>query len=119
LDGQRQGGVFLAEFFGFGDSEVTHPLQCTKDRKGLNSRKQSTKRGELQHHVKEYVLKGSEVHTDALKSYNGLADEYTHNVIDHAQCHAKGHVHMNGLENFWSLSKRAIRGTYENPFRKS
>jgi transposase-like protein len=73
---------------------------------------ETTKRGELQHHVKEYVLKGSEIHTDALKSYNGLADEYTHNVIDHAVCYAKGHVHTNGLENFWSLLKRAIRGTY-------
>jgi transposase-like protein len=73
---------------------------------------QTTKTGELQGNVREYVLKGSEVHTDALRSYNGLADEYTHHVIDHAQCYAKGHVHTNGLENFWSLLKRAIRGTY-------
>ena len=35
-----------------------------------------------------------------------------HNVIDHAECYAKGHVHTNGLENFWSLLKRGIRGTY-------
>jgi transposase-like protein len=41
-----------------------------------------------------------------------LSDEYTHNVIDHAVCYAKGHVHTNGLENFWSLLKRGIRGTY-------
>src|SRR6266404_3123005 len=67
---------------------------------------------ELQSTVREYVLKGSEVHTDALKSYDGLASDYTHNVIDHAVCYAKGHVHTNGLENFWSLLKRGIRGTY-------
>jgi transposase-like protein len=72
----------------------------------------TTRTGELQGNVREYVLKGSEVHTDALKSYNGLANDYVHHVIDHAQCYAKGHVHTNGLENFWSLLKRAIRGTY-------
>ena len=72
----------------------------------------TTKKAELQGQVREYVLKGSEVHTDALKSYEGLADEYTHNVIDHAECYVRGHVHTNGLENFWSLLKRAIKGTY-------
>lgn len=72
----------------------------------------TTKKAELQSQVCEYVLKGYEVHTDALKSYQGLADEYTHNVIDHAECYVRGHVHKNGLENFWSLLKRAIKGTY-------
>jgi hypothetical protein len=62
--------------------------------------------------VREYVLKGSEVHTDSLRSYNGLAEEYTHNVIDHAEAYVRGHVHTNGMENFWSLLKRTIRGTY-------
>ena len=73
---------------------------------------ESTKKPELQSHVREYVLKGSEVHTDALKSYDGLNDEYTHNVIDHAVEYVRGNVHTNGLENFWSLLKRAIKGTY-------
>lgn len=72
----------------------------------------TTKKPELQGHVREYVLKGSEVHTDALKSYQGLDDDYTHNVIDHAECYARGNVHTNGLENFWSLLKRTIKGTY-------
>ena len=48
----------------------------------------------------------------ALASYNGLRDDYVHHVIDHAQCYAKGHVHTNGLENFWSLLKRTLGGTY-------
>lgn len=72
----------------------------------------TTKKPELQGNVREYVLKGSEVHTDALKSYEGLNDEYTHNVIDHAVSYVNGNVHTNGLENFWSLLKRAIKGTY-------
>jgi transposase-like protein len=72
----------------------------------------NTRKPELQGQVRKYVLKGAEVHTDALKSYDGLSDEYTHNVIDHADCYVKGHVHTNGLENFWSLLKRTIKGTY-------
>ena len=38
--------------------------------------------------------------------------KYEHFVIDHAEKYADGQVHTNGLENFWSLLKRAIRGTY-------
>ena len=67
---------------------------------------------ELQGNVREYVLKGSEVHTDALLSYEGLNEDYTHQVIDHAEAYVNGHVHTNGLENFWSLLKRTIKGTY-------
>lgn len=52
------------------------------------------------------------VYTDALKSYNGLQAEYVHGVIDHAEQYVNGNVHTNGCENFWSLLKRALRGTY-------
>jgi hypothetical protein len=37
---------------------------------------------------------------------------YTHQVIDHAECYVKGNVHTNGLENFWALFKRCIKGTH-------
>jgi len=72
----------------------------------------NVRRTGLQKHIKSEVAEGSEVFTDALASYTGLEKEYIHNVIDHAECYAKGHVHTNGLENFWSLLKRGIRGTY-------
>jgi hypothetical protein len=58
------------------------------------------------------VEKGSCVITDDLDSYKKLDREYVHKVIDHAECYAKGNVHTNGLENFWSLLKRGIKGTY-------
>jgi transposase-like protein len=74
----------------------------------------TTRKHEVQGNVREYVLKGSEVHTDALRSYIGMNADYVHQVIDHAICYAKGHVHTNGLENFWCLLKRAIKGTYVN-----
>jgi transposase-like protein len=62
--------------------------------------------------VRKYVLKGSEVHTDALNAYKSLQAEFEHKVVDHAECYVKGNVHTNGLENFWSLLKRGIKGTY-------
>jgi len=45
-------------------------------------------------------------------SYNGLEREYAHQVIDHAVAYVDGKVHTNTLENFWSLLKRGISGTY-------
>src|SRR5580658_5349237 len=66
---------------------------------------------ELQALVRENVGVGSAVYTDALKSYEGLS-EYEHQVIDHAEAYVDGQVHTNGLENFWSLLKRSINGTY-------
>ena len=71
-----------------------------------------TKRPELQGNVRKYVLKGTEVHTDALRSYTGLSEDFTHKVVDHAESYVKDGVHTNGLENFWSLLKRTIKGTY-------
>jgi transposase-like protein len=73
----------------------------------------TTKRKELWSEVEKGVQKGAEVFTDSLKSYEGLDEqEYVHKVIDHAECYAKGEVHTNGLQNFWSLLKRGILGTY-------
>jgi transposase-like protein len=74
----------------------------------------TTRNHEVQGNVREYVLKGSELHTDSLRSYIGMNQDYVHQVIDHAICYAKGHVHTNGLENFWCLLKRTIKGTYVN-----
>src|SRR6266516_321325 len=64
--------------------------------------------------VRANVEKGSEIITDKLSSYYKLSDEYVHQVIDHAVSYAEGHVHVNCLENFWSLLKRALKGTYVN-----
>ncbi|HEV8311172.1 MAG TPA: IS1595 family transposase [Methylomirabilota bacterium] len=62
--------------------------------------------------VRARVEPGSDVFTDALSSYDALDGDYAHQVIDHAEEYARGRVHTNGLENFWSLLKRAIKGTY-------
>ena len=73
---------------------------------------ETRRKAELQRHVRKYVTEGSTVLTDALKSYEGLNDKYAHEVIEHAVAYANGHIHTNGLENFWSLLKRTIKGTY-------
>ena len=65
----------------------------------------------LQAEVRKHVEAGSPLYTDALKSYEGLG-EFEHQVIDHAVSYVEGNVHTNGLENFWSLLKRGINGTY-------
>ena len=72
----------------------------------------NAKRQTVQGEIRQHVAKGSNVFTDALRSYNGLNQDYVHEVIDHAREYVRGNVHTNGLENFWSLLKRAIRGTY-------
>ena len=66
----------------------------------------------LQAQVNAHVEAGAALYTDALQSYDGLAQEYAHKVIDHAEKYVDGKVHTNGLENFWSLLKRGIAGTY-------
>src|SRR5215217_6807294 len=71
-----------------------------------------TKKRTLQVEVRENVEPGSELYTDALKSYEGLDPEYVHQVIDHAEKYAEGKIHTNGLENFWSLLKRCFHRTY-------
>jgi transposase-like protein len=71
----------------------------------------NTKKKTLQSEIREHVLAGSALFTDALKSYEGL-DEFQHEVVDHAVEYVRGEVHTNGLENFWSLVKRGLNGTY-------
>ena len=70
------------------------------------------KRHQMQPSVREHVEAGSAIYTDSHPSYGGLDADYTHGVIDHAEAYVDGQVHTNGLENFWSLLKRALKGTY-------
>jgi len=72
---------------------------------------ESRKKHVIHQAVREDVAEGTELITDALGSYVGM-DEYIHQVIDHAVKYVEGHVHTNGLENFWCLLKRCIKGTY-------
>lgn len=66
----------------------------------------------LQAKVRANIQKGANVFTDAHSGYDGLEAEYIHGVIDHSERYVDGKIHTNGLENFWSLLKRSLRGTY-------
>jgi len=71
------------------------------------------KKGTLQAKVKEHVEPGASVFTDTLRSYDGLDASYAHETVDHsAGEYVRGKVHTNGMENFWSLVKRCLKGTY-------
>lgn len=72
----------------------------------------NVRRGVLIGAIKKFVKEGAEVQTDAWVGYNRMPSEYVHKVIDHAECYVKDGVHTNGLENFWSLLKRTLKGTH-------
>lgn len=62
--------------------------------------------------IRGNVEPGAELFTDGHRGYNGLHQEYIHQVIDHAEKYVDGQIHTNGIENFWSLLKRGLKGTY-------
>jgi transposase-like protein len=62
--------------------------------------------------IREHVEAGAALYTDELGGYKGLNGEYLHQIIDHAVQYVNGRVHTNGMENFWSLLKRGLSGTY-------
>jgi transposase-like protein len=66
----------------------------------------------LRPYIERHVLQGSPLYTDLHQGYSGLAWEFEHQKIDHAVRYVDGPVHVNGLENFWSLLKRGLKGTY-------
>jgi transposase-like protein len=61
------------------------------------------------------VERDSAVYTDAHGGYAALVNRYVHQWVDHVSTYVSGRVHTNGLENFWSLLKRGLRGTYIRP----
>jgi transposase-like protein len=67
---------------------------------------------ELHARVRENVQAGSALYSDALKSYDGLDNDFERAVVGHAVEYARGNIHTNTMENFWSLVKRQLHGTY-------
>jgi len=66
----------------------------------------------LQSNIKQHVEPGAHLFTDEARGYFGLRAEYVHEFINHAETYVDGNIHTNGLENFWSLLKRGLNGTY-------
>jgi transposase-like protein len=72
----------------------------------------NVKRETLQNEVLQNVKYGTKVYTDDAVPYDKLHSRFVHEVVNHAEEYVRGQVHTNGLENFWSLLKRGLKGTY-------
>ena len=63
-------------------------------------------------HVRRHVKRGTLVYSDQDPNFGALVNGYTRRLINHAHAYVRGRIHTNGIENFWSLLKRTINGTY-------
>ena len=65
---------------------------------------------ELMPIIQGKILTGSTVHTDGWKAYDGLIlNGYNHyRVFHHENEFARGKSHVNGIECFWSYTKRRL-----------
>ncbi len=73
----------------------------------------NVKRETLQNEILNHVTGGSTVYTDGYVAYDRLAAKaYIHETVNHVTEYVRGQVHTQGIENFWSLLKRTLRGTY-------
>jgi transposase-like protein len=66
----------------------------------------------IRENVEKHVAPGSMLMTDQLYAYKTLADKYAHQFVNHTVEYVRENVHTNGLENFWALFKRCVKGTH-------
>ncbi|HMD54835.1 MAG TPA: IS1595 family transposase, partial [Phycisphaerae bacterium] len=71
-----------------------------------------TQRDTLHSIIRENIEPGASIYTDAWKPYRKLGPDFQHAFVDHMEKYVDGAVHTNGVENFWALFKRCIKGTY-------
>jgi transposase-like protein len=106
-----------AKLTGTGGSDKTAVLGILERSRGRHLSRvrarviQDTSRATLHGFIRDHVLRRSTVYSDSWPAYAGLY-EYRHAMIDHTVEYVRGRVHTNGVENFWSLLKRGLKGTY-------
>jgi transposase-like protein len=72
----------------------------------------NVKRETLQKEILSTIKRGSTVYTDEWYGYSEVRYRFVHDVVNHSETYVKGQVHTQGIENFWALLKRTLRGTY-------
>jgi transposase-like protein len=73
----------------------------------------NVKRETLQNEILNNIAGGSTVYSDGYQAYDRLAaEQFIHETVNHVHEYVRGQVHTQGIENFWSLLKRGLRGTY-------
>ena len=97
---------------GYSGKAVVHGILDRELRQVRASVVSDTKRETLQNEVLRNVKYGSRVYSDNAVAYDKLHAKYIHEVVNHVDEYVRGEVHTNGLENFWSLLKRGLKGTY-------
>ena len=103
---QQSGGVF-------GGKTIVAGLLDRDARKVRASVVPDVKRETLQNNILQNVKHGSTVYSDDAIAYaDGLNARYVHEVVNKTETYVRGQVHVNGMENFWSLLKRGLKGTY-------
>lgn len=107
--GVNRGGAFAGKVAVMGLLERNTATKASRVRTMVVP---NVRKHQLTPHVEKHVEDGCNVYTDALMSYRNLGLYYQHQVIDHAEKYVDGQIHTNGLENYWSLLKRSIKGTY-------
>lgn len=97
----------------FKGKTVVHGMLDREVRKVRATVVPDIKRETLQNEILSNVKYGTTVYTDDAVAYeDGMQRRFVHDVVNHAETYVRGRVHTNGLENFWSLLKRTLRGTY-------
>ncbi|HUB47729.1 MAG TPA: transposase [Acetobacteraceae bacterium] len=100
------------ETFIGGKRKNMHKARKEKLGKGRGTIGKEIVMGILAREVGAVVNGGNKRYTDALRSYSGLGADYLHEAVDHEIEYVRGRVHTHGMENFWSLLKRGLNGTY-------
>jgi len=72
----------------------------------------SRRKHHVQAHITANVEVGAKLYTDEFNSYDNLPEGFTREFVNHLHSYVEGRVHTNGMENFWSLLKRTLKGTY-------
>jgi transposase-like protein len=67
----------------------------------------------LQNEILNQIERKSTVYTDKATGYDRLkTHDFVHEQVNHMEEYVRGQVHTQGIENFWSLLKRGLKGTY-------
>ncbi|HEY3329117.1 MAG TPA: IS1595 family transposase [Capsulimonadaceae bacterium] len=102
-----QGGAGKSVVLGILERSSAHKVSQVRVKLGVDRSKDT-----LHNLLGSNIEQGSTLYTDAHKGYMGISAMFAHDFIDHAVTYAKGAVHTNGMENYWSLMKRTMKGTY-------
>jgi transposase-like protein len=98
------------------NARAKNPIMGMLDRESRKVRAKvvpDVKRSTLQREILNHIEKGSKVYTDGWPGYDNLAaQEYIHETVNHVEEYVRGQVHTQGIDNFWSLLRRGLTGTY-------